>query len=419
MTNKVFKSDFNIKSDKDSENKEIEYSNITNNISDRGDSGKEAVKPDGLDNKDSINKENEKRKSIDVFIKQYLPDRGDSKRLFNKTNRITNNLNFKNKNRAAVGSDTEKNTNKIDDTESDGDILVIPETEYSKSSNKNKLDQLTPRVKDQLDAQNDGGRKITESEKERIQIDPNERKKIRTRYNMKLKTNDDKDKEYYKTNENKTVIYDKLVKTSNEDESKQNISSTDSSKSANVKKSEIEGKRKPIIKTITTKNDAKVYKAVTFVDDKDTTPLQVNIPEIKRRVSKIITESMKTRVKNIVSKVSLKEKNVNRRKSRKRKQNKHVTSPEASIGKVSPPTEVAKWAPSCINEHTKPYYEAWVNTTLTAIARDGGNDELMLEKQRIIESFKRALEDRPKTPELVYEDLLNEKYTGRITVRQR
>ncbi|KAJ0184311.1 hypothetical protein K1T71_000734 [Dendrolimus kikuchii] len=383
MTNKVFKSDFNIKSDKDSENKEIEYSNITNNISDRGDSGKEAVKPDGLDNKDSINKENEKRKSIDVFIKQYLPDRGDSKRLFNKTNKITNKLNFKNKNRAAVDSDTEKNTNKIDDTQSDGDILVIPETGEKVCKTDIKLSYIIPT-------------KVAVKGNETLSPRPDSKCKINHVYDNRIRY--------------------KLVKTSNEDESKQNISSTDSSKSANVKKSEIEGKRKPIIKTIKTKNDAKVYKAVTFVDDKDTTPLHVNIPEIKRRVSKIITESMKARVKNIVSKVSLKEKNVNRRDSRKRKQNKHVTSPEASIGKVSPPTEVAKWAPSCINEHTKPYYEAWVNTTLTAIARDGGNDELMLEKQRIIESFKRALEDRPKTPELV---LLNEKYTGRITVRQR
>lgn len=126
------------------------------------------------------------------------------------------------------------------------------------------------------------------------------------------------------------------------------------------------------------------------------------------------------KIKNTISRVSVKEKSA-RKKSEKRKRQKQrlATSPDLSVRMRSPPTEVAKWAPSSINRHTKPYYEAWVNTTLAAISKNSRKDKLFMEKQNILQSFQRALAERPETPELVYENCTDERYTGRIKVKQR
>lgn len=190
-------------------------------------------------------------------------------------------------------------------------------------------------------------------------------------------------------------------------------------------------KRKPMIKTIMSKNGSvRIYKAVTFVDQKRSppTPLEINIPcdpLKKHKVSKFTdTNSLKLKSKPTVSRVSVKPAVVRKKMERKRERKmKHVPSPDLSTGDMrSPPTEVARWAPACIDRHTKPYYEAWVNTTLAAISKCSKKDKLFFEKQRdsILQSFQRAIhEDRPQTPELFYENFADEKYTGRIKIRQR
>lgn len=172
--------------------------------------------------------------------------------------------------------------------------------------------------------------------------------------------------------------------------------------------------RKPIIKTVTVKNDNRVYKAVTFVDQKQHTPLQINIPNEYKKKAKVVNLKVKLKL----SKESIKEKPVKRVKKHGKK--RRVLSPELFMkGNASPPTEVAKWAPSCINHHTKPYYEAWVDTTLAAISKCSKKDKLYFEKQNIIQTFQRALLERPASPDLMYENYNDERYAGKIKVRQR
>lgn len=190
-------------------------------------------------------------------------------------------------------------------------------------------------------------------------------------------------------------------------------------------------RRKPMIKTIMSKNGSvRIYKAVTFVDQKHPpTPLEINIPGDsmkKQKVSKFTdTSSLKLRTAATVSRASIKEKPVAVRKKTERKRdrkNRHMPSPDISIrDNISPPTEVARWAPSSIDRYTKPYYEAWVNTTLAAISKSSKKDRLFYEKQRkcILESFQRALQERPISPELFYENFHDEKYTGRIKITHR
>ncbi|XP_028172407.1 nucleolin 2-like [Ostrinia furnacalis] len=179
--------------------------------------------------------------------------------------------------------------------------------------------------------------------------------------------------------------------------------------------------RKPIIRTIASKNDTKVYKAVTFVDQKKNKPtLLLKIPNETVKNSKNVTEGSVNLKKITLSKESIKEKPLKRKERRKKdKRSRRIASPVLSVKARSPPTEVAKWAPSSINRHTKPYYEAWVSTTLAAISKNSRRDKLFLEKQSILQSFQRALTERPETPELVYENFTDEKYTGRIKVKQR
>lgn len=191
-------------------------------------------------------------------------------------------------------------------------------------------------------------------------------------------------------------------------------------------------KRKPMIKTIMSKNGSvRIFKAVTFVDQKNpTTPLEIKIPgpviKKQQKVSKFTeTSSLKVKPKITVSKESLKqEKTVPVRKKTERKRERkfrHVPSPEFSIkGSVCPPTEVARWAPASIDAQTKPYYEAWVDTTLTAISKNSKNDKLFYAKHAdLLKTFRKALEQRPVSPELFYENFADENYAGRIKVRQK
>ncbi|XP_063836401.1 RAD51-associated protein 1-like [Ostrinia nubilalis] len=203
------------------------------------------------------------------------------------------------------------------------------------------------------------------------------------------------------------------------DESNESKQSVTTNNPKQEKKDTIQ--RKPIIRTIASKNDTKVYKAVTFVDQKKNKPtLLLKIPNETVRNSKNLTEGSVNLKKITLSKESIKEKPLKRKERRKKeKRSRRIASPVLSVKARSPPTEVAKWAPSSINRHTKPYYEAWVSTTLAAISKNSRRDKLFLEKQSILQSFQRALTERPETPELVYENFTDERYTGRIKVKQR
>uniref|UniRef100_A0A2A4JX00 Uncharacterized protein n=1 Tax=Heliothis virescens TaxID=7102 RepID=A0A2A4JX00_HELVI len=178
-------------------------------------------------------------------------------------------------------------------------------------------------------------------------------------------------------------------------------------------------KKKPMIKTIMSKNGSvRIYKAVTFVEPKrKLTPLEIKIPvdaARKQKISKFTdTSSLKFKAKNSVSRCSIKDKPPAKRRDKRRDRKfRYTPSPEGSMkNSQSPLTEVARWAPASIDEQTKPYYEAWVNTTLAAISKNSKKDKLFFEKQRnLLLSFQKAIEE-PKTPELIYENFTDEKYT--------
>ncbi|XP_022832329.1 muscle M-line assembly protein unc-89-like [Spodoptera litura] len=189
--------------------------------------------------------------------------------------------------------------------------------------------------------------------------------------------------------------------------------------------------RKPMIKTIMSKNgQVRIFKAVTFVDQvKNPTPLEISIPTDAMKKLKITkctdTSSLKLKLKRSPSQTSIKDrsspvrKKVERRKEKKPQ--KCALSPDSSKMIVSPPTEVARWAPASIDEQTKPYYEAWVNTTLAAISKNTKQDKLFYEKYKasLLASLKKAQQERPRTPELVYKNYSDERYTGRIKITQR
>ncbi|XP_050360268.1 uncharacterized protein LOC126780053 isoform X2 [Nymphalis io] len=101
-------------------------------------------------------------------------------------------------------------------------------------------------------------------------------------------------------------------------------------------------------------------------------------------------------------------------KDKRIKHKREVISPIRERHGVSPPTEIAKWAPNSITDHTKPYYEAWINTTLAAMCSK--KDRLYLEKKKIWKTFQKSLEQRPFSPELVYENYADERFTGKIRV---
>lgn len=203
-------------------------------------------------------------------------------------------------------------------------------------------------------------------------------------------------------------------------------------------------KRKPIIKTIVSKTDsARIFKAVTFVDHRNSTPLEIKIPgenvfiKKQQKVSKYtetnpITHKTKSnqptvnKVRSRSSKGSIKREEkptVYRRRPERKRGRIRISSPEHPYhhSPVSPPTEVARWAPASIDPQTKPYYEAWVDTTLTATSKHTKKDKdkyLYEYQNRLLQSFRRALEERPKSPELFYSKFADERYAGRIKIRQ-
>lgn len=170
--------------------------------------------------------------------------------------------------------------------------------------------------------------------------------------------------------------------------------------------------KKPLIKTVTDTCDAtKKYKAVTFTERKPQKSIEIKLPNF---------ENIKlTKIPKLVNKNKIDEKVGNKRNTKfdkKFKRKIEFASPTRSQDGDSPPTEVAKWSTD-ISEHTKPYYEAWINSTLAAISNK--NERMYLEKRKIIKSFKKALELRSKSPELFYENFADERFTGRIKINTR
>ncbi|XP_045526057.1 uncharacterized protein LOC123715193 [Pieris brassicae] len=226
-------------------------------------------------------------------------------------------------------------------------------------------------------------------------LDANERKKIKEKHFIKSKVSSNIkevsqiDSPESKQKQSKEILDNKSV----------SIKTKDS-----LKKSE--SSRRPVITTIRSKHDTKVYKAVTFTDLKhrEIRPIEIKIPIVKRK------EKVKSCDKNTNVSNSSKEKKKRFRKKRS------FLSPVLVKKGESPPTEVAKWAPSCVNKLAIPYYEAWIDTTLAAISKSSKKDKV-LEKQKLIKSFKKFLE-RPQTPDLIY-DHMDERYTGKIKIKQR
>ncbi|CAB3242651.1 unnamed protein product [Arctia plantaginis] len=184
-------------------------------------------------------------------------------------------------------------------------------------------------------------------------------------------------------------------------------------------------KRKPLIKTIRGKNGC--LKAVTFVEQKTKrTVLDINIPN-PATCTKVVNPCKYTDTRSLEPPSvapSIKEKPAyNRKKSPRRRELKRVRrTADNSIHDIrdarSPSTEVAKWAPSSVNQETKPYYEAWVNTRLTAISKYRKNDNWYLYDKAFLKSLKKSME-RPPTPDLFYSNFADERYTGRIKIRQK
>ncbi|XP_034838816.1 cylicin-1-like [Maniola hyperantus] len=131
---------------------------------------------------------------------------------------------------------------------------------------------------------------------------------------------------------------------------------------------------------------------------------------LKRDRKKRMSQSSESR-SSVKTKISKKEKR-NRLKCK-------LSQFSFATGNGSPPTEVAKWAPSSINRHTQPYYEAWVDTTLAAVSRKTKKTQQYYENQELVKSFKNILQQRVESPELMYENYFDERYTGKIKINTR
>lgn len=68
--------------------------------------------------------------------------------------------------------------------------------------------------------------------------------------------------------------------------------------------------------------------------------------------------------------------------------NERCSSPELATTCLSPPTEIARWIPDAGCLHAKPYYDAWVSTTLAAFSQQQ-SDELYREKKDIVQRLKK------------------------------
>lgn len=205
-------------------------------------------------------------------------------------------------------------------------------------------------------------------------------------------------------------------------------------------------KRKPIVKTITSKTGpVRIFKAVTFVDQfNPTTPLEIKIPgritKKKQKFSKYTeTSPLKYKPKTTFSKdssstkpsISSKQSNsqdkltklvsIRKRAERRRDSKFQNGRPSTSSFKEppSPPTEVARWSSASVEPQTIPYYEAWIDTTPAAVSKITKQDKINYEKQvKLLKHFQQALQERPSSPDLFYAKCTDEKYTGRIRIRQ-
>lgn len=174
-----------------------------------------------------------------------------------------------------------------------------------------------------------------------------------------------------------------------------------------------ENNAKPIIKTITSP-DSKVYKEVIF-DGKQTQKraLQINLPSQSKP-----TEHREKGSNTTINKIKPKEIKVKNNKNLYKEKEKRLSSPEF-LKKPSPKTEIARWGNSSVSSHTKPYYEAWVSTTLAAVSKisNEDKDKMLIEKDKIIECLQRALAKRTQSPDIAYNILKDQKYVGKIKVK--
>ncbi|CAH2064598.1 unnamed protein product, partial [Iphiclides podalirius] len=146
------------------------------------------------------------------------------------------------------------------------------------------------------------------------------------------------------------------------------------------------------------RNVAARHKAVTFKEQGEMSPnRQRTVPRGPRTRH---VEAARTKAQNPP------------KQKRRRKPNSSPSPIKGAINE-SQPTEVVKWSPSCLSSQTRPYYEAWVDTSLTAVSRCSERERLRLERE--METLQRSW--RPVTPELLYERHDDESYTGRIRVR--
>ncbi|XP_068627154.1 uncharacterized protein DDB_G0286299-like [Battus philenor] len=165
---------------------------------------------------------------------------------------------------------------------------------------------------------------------------------------------------------------------------------------------------RPSTKSIMSKDGPKAPKTVSFKDQSERSSFSNNTE--KRTVRKSSWANVKTKVVCSKTRVQATCKTTGRR-------NAKCHSPAHDKYNINefPPTEVVKWEPSCLTSETQPYYEAWIDTTLTAFSKCSEEEKLLLEKD-LIEAFQYL--KRPVSPELFYENFNDEQYTGRIKVRR-
>ncbi|CAK1592076.1 unnamed protein product [Parnassius mnemosyne] len=166
---------------------------------------------------------------------------------------------------------------------------------------------------------------------------------------------------------------------------------------------------KQIINSTPSKNSTmKISKAVSFKE-----PLNISN---RLGNSHIKATSLDANFKRqvVINKTKV-QNSVKTSKRRRKKKNNSPSSNKIDINEF-PPTKVAQWAPSCLTSHTQPYYEAWVDTNVTAVSRCSEKEKLMIEKE-LIKSFQES--KRPVTPEGVYGNFNDEKFMGRIIIKHR
>ncbi|KAJ2941778.1 hypothetical protein O0L34_g10584 [Tuta absoluta] len=204
-------------------------------------------------------------------------------------------------------------------------------------------------------------------------------------------------------------------------------------------------KRKPIIKTITARegDSKRIYKSVSFVQQQSKVPLKIHTAPKTVRAARtrsplrtgknkhssphsqkskhsdpshtdtICTDATsKVAHRNSLSSV---QKLVMNRGCKSKRRRIRYCSPEDTVAPPPPVTEMAKWAPQSVNDHTKHYYEAWVNTTLAAISSD--SEKMRREKELIVKQMQMKLEYQAAM-EKYDDDFSDEKYTGRIVIRR-